>query len=474
MLIPREIRPSEPQPRQAVDRRRGIEAGRRAYRVCACASTPTRPKDASTSTSGRPSPSMSGKRSQKEWCVVSHDKVKAGSVLTHGITPYGYREVEEEGRFALVVYEPEAEVVRLIYHYYVEGDANATPMNLSDIARGLTSMKIPTHSDTCPVDRGWKKRGQGEWSRSVIYEILKNETYKGVWRYGKTKCSNGKRVQTPQETHLIVRVPPIVSEPMWEAVQERLAENRQNSRRNRKRDYLLSGRVICGDCGLKMTGKANRATGHPAGTSLYYQCPGHTSTMTTARKCNLTGFRVDRVDAAVWGWAKSLLSDPEALKRGLDEHQAQCERETEPIRGRLKVIDDLLAENRTQLERLLDLYLSARFPKEILSDREARLETTIKALERERVVLVAHLQKRTLTPGQIRSLQGFAAKASRGLNLANADFAEKRRVIEDLDVRVTLAVENGQKVAHVSCILRPIEETLSVGSGRTKPALWQA
>jgi hypothetical protein len=65
----------------------------------------------------------------------------------------------------------------------------------------------------------------------------------------------------------------------------------------------------------------------------------------------------------------------------------------------------------------------------------------------------AHLEARTLTPGQIQSLQDFTAKVGRGLDLAEADFQIKRRIIEDLDVRATLTVENGQRVIYASCIL---------------------
>jgi hypothetical protein len=130
------------------------------------------------------------------------------------------------------------------------------------------------------------------------------------------------------------------------------------------------------------------------------------------------------------------------------------------MRARLKVLNDLIADHEGQLDRLLDLYLSGDFPKEMLTERKARLEATLQALEHERAGLVAHLEARTLTPDQIQSLQDFAAKVGRGLDLAASDFQTKRRIIEDLNVTATLAVEDGQMIAYVSCILG--EDALSL------------
>ena len=56
------------------------------------------------------------------------------------------------------------------------------------------------------------------------------------------------------------------------------------------------------------------------------------------------------------------MEDPTELTKGLDAYQEERDRETAPLRERLTVVDSLLAENRAQLERLLDLYLSGDLP----------------------------------------------------------------------------------------------------------------
>jgi hypothetical protein len=250
-----------------------------------------------------------------------------------------------------------------------------------------------------------------------------------------------------------VDVPAIVSHETWEAAKERLEANRRNvAHRRRKHKYLVGGRVTCGACGLKMAGDANGRADKP-NLKLYYRCLARTN-IEYARECELRSFfRADHVDAAVWEWVKSLLSDPEVLAQTLGQVQQEREQENAPIRDRLAVVDDLLAENQGQLERLLDLYLSGEFPKEVLTDRKARLEGTISALEKEQAGLVAHLETRVLSVEQIQTLQEFAAKVGKNLDAMDSDFGAKRRLMDDLDVQVTLGMKDGQKWIFASCMI---------------------
>jgi hypothetical protein len=149
---------------------------------------------------------------------------------------------------------------------------------------------------------------------------------------------------------------------------------------------------------------------------------------------------------------------------GLQEFQREQVKDNEPIRKRLEVLDDLLAENRAQLRRLLDLYLAGDFPKEMLIDRKSRLEEIIDALEREWTGLSAQLEIEAISEEEIQSLRDFAAEVSEGLEQAEEHFETRRRIIEELDVQVTLSVEDGQRVLYARCMLG--EHFCTVRSGR--------
>lgn len=384
------------------------------------------------------------------------NKVKAGEVVTHGRAPYGYDTVKEDGKTLLVIREDEAQVVRQIYDWYVRGDETGQPLTIRQVTLRLTG--IPTWADT----RGLipKIRNPGVWSRSVVSRMIKNETYAGVWHYGKRHTR--ARKQNPDEHLISVEVPAIVDRKTWQAAQDRLAANKADASRNRKYDYLLTGRVKCGRGNHRLRGHGNVTGTYKL---LYYTC--HTSTnpdvaVDVAYKCDLPNFRADQVDAVVWGWIKDLLTDPESFARGLYKHQAEREKENVPIRERLDVVDDLLDNHRKQLDRLLDLYLTGGFAKDVLTDRKNRLETTIGGLERERAGLVAALDVRTMTEEQIQDILSFTQRVTLGLEEAEHDFDARRRIIELLDVQATLDEEDGVKVAYVSCIVHPDREKLSV------------
>ncbi|MGD9147756.1 MAG: recombinase family protein, partial [Anaerolineae bacterium] len=184
-------------------------------------------------------------------------KIQTGNVIVHGRPPYGYEISEIDGKTSLVHCEREAETVRQVFHWYVHGDGQSGPMSIYAIACKLNEMGVPTFADTGtrkPIAP--KRRGYGKWARSPIHRMLRNETYAGVWRYGKAKQVDGRWTKNPEEHLLEVEVPAIVPRQLWEAAQTRLAQNKSSGHWNRKHNYLLSSRVTCGTCGLKMAGSS--------------------------------------------------------------------------------------------------------------------------------------------------------------------------------------------------------------------------
>jgi site-specific DNA recombinase len=344
----------------------------------------------------------------------------------------------------LVVCEEEAKVVRLMFTWYVCGDENGERLSIKGIARKLTEMEVPTYADSRPSQVYKKTQGWGEWHEGTVRKMLANETYAGTWYYG--KYVHGRKLN-PRSQWIPAEVPAVVSREVWEKAQERRAYNREMAKRNTKHEYLVGRRVTCGQCGGKMIGNGGRRP------RRYYYCQNSQGELAAKIACDNRYFRVSKVDAAVWEWVHGLLLEPEMLRKRLEEEQAKTEEATRPLRTRLAVIDDLLANNRRQLEKLLDLYLSNdAFAKEMLTDRKARLETTIAALEKERADLTIQLEAITLTDEQILDFEKFAIKTMLDLSATQfGDFEERRRIIDDLDVKVTLAMEDGQRVAYVRC-----------------------
>jgi site-specific DNA recombinase len=385
---------------------------------------------------------------------------RAGHVLVHGRAPYGYRLAEVDGKRSLEIFKPEAQVVRMVFDWYTAGNGQNGPLSLLGIAQKLGEMGIPTKGDTDETIT--KRTERGRWSASTVRRILKRETYAGTFYYGKTKNGeNGTKIGNPRQTWIPVDVPAIVSRETWEAAQERLATNKRNAKRNTKHDYLLKSRVTCDSCGAMMCAKVSK------GTYLYYFCwtaGGHPD---AARTCDQKKwFRADWVDATVWRYVRGLFENPEVARRGLLEAQATSEEAARPLRDQVAITDDLLAEHRGKLARLLDLYLSGDFDRDILVQRKSDLEKTIAGLEHERGRLVARLEAQTLTGEQVENILTLWGKLGKGLDKAEGDLRKQRQFIEALRLTGRLAIEDGQPVIHTRCWLGV--ETLSIAYTTTR------
>ena len=388
-------------------------------------------------------------------------KVQGGDVMLHGRAPYGYRAVEENGKNALAILEEEAKIVRLIYQWYTVGNGEEGPRSMGSITKTLSESQIPTPGDKHAQVP--KEQGYGNWSRSTVQLILRSETYKGVWHYGKRGNDNSPN---PDSYLIAVEVPAIIDEQTWNAAQERKKHNLSNSTRNQKYQYLLSRRVICGSCGAKMAGQGRSCK--TKGPTIYYYCTVPTHPLEYARECDQTKyFRADEVEPAVWGWIKEILTTKEALTDGLRYRRERQEELNRPLRERLSLVEDDLSKTEGQMDRLLDLYLTGEFSKNRLAERQERLEEKLQRLRREKGDLQRQLEDNTISDGQTASLVAVINTIATMLEDADEEFEIRKRIVEMLDVQVTLGIEDGRKTIQAECRLG--EENVSIASSSTQP-----
>lgn len=362
-------------------------------------------------------------------------KVESGKVIAN-FAPYGYRLTLDGNNFE--IYEPEAQIVRLIFDFYIrEG------LSLIGIATKLNKMEIPT-----------AKQSKG-WTMWLVSNILENETYAGIWHYGKTYITTvtnekgrqvKKRVQNPKEKWIAVNVPAIVDTTIFEDAKAKRQENKIMAARNIRFDYLLAKRLDCKHCNESV--RAGNSRGK-SGVYHYYQCKNWVDYKT----CNLPSFRADKLDAKVWEWIKSLLEDEENLKKKLEQYKTNQETQNKPLLDRLGIIDSLLAENRKKQERLLDQAVAGLFDEEMITERKRNLDTTKNSLEKERGELITQLERVALTVEQAQEILTIAAKIRQGIAKADKDFKARRKLIQILNVRASLEFIEGKKKIHARCIL---------------------
>ena len=385
-------------------------------------------------------------------------KAKSGYVVAGSRPPYGYKVKSEPHKAWLEIDDEEAAVVRTIFEWYVNGDENGVQISANGIAKRLTRMGVPTRGDR--VEHVAKKHGKGVWQRAMIIHVLTNETYTGTWFFGKTKmiddgkkripkpkCGLGKQVPRSRDEWIPVDVPHIIDPNTFARAQKRKEELSTQKGGHAKRNYLMKSRLTCAKCGYAMRGQLIH------GKHQYYLCNGKRQVV---KLCDMPNVRGDWVDAMVWEWAKIIIENPENLRVGLDDAQQELEQQNQALFERLGIIEEQMAQYQNQLDRLLDLYLEGNFPKEALTERKSRLEDLLSNLGKEQNDLMSHIRNVTMTDDQLNHIDEFCAKIRTGLD--HADFNTKRQIVELLDIRGKIALENEQKVLYLKCLIDPKEQ----------------
>ncbi len=143
---------------------------------------------------------------------------------------------------------------------------------------------------------GYKTKNGVPFGKNSIYEILRNERYKGIYVYNKrssSRSSDGKRNNHDfKASEDIIRIPggcpAIVSEELWnKANATRIITGKYTN--NAKHPYLLTGFMYCDKCGYAMQGNVRKLKGKIKTT---YRC----SARYNKRTCNCKEIKASIVD----------------------------------------------------------------------------------------------------------------------------------------------------------------------------------
>jgi site-specific DNA recombinase len=345
-------------------------------------------------------------------------KARAGKVVSGTLSPYGYAFANGE----LTINESQAQIVRMIFDWYINGDEHGGMMSFVTIAKRLTDMGIPTPTQSKSVK--YKQPRRGFWYRSSVNNIICSETYAGVLRYGK---------QRPVNEQIAVNVPAIVSRETWELAQARRAYNRKIAKRKMKREYLLRGIIFCG-CGRRLTG-----------TDGDYRCWRRYGV--NGETCAEPLVKGKVIESVTWDYIMGLITDTEEFEQKLRQAQAQEATTMQPKQKELEHVIALLKETEKEAEEI------ARATPKAKGIIAAKLEQQADEVNRRYQALTkrkAELQEALtfeLTEGNINNLLEFREAVAVGLE--NPTNEDRRRWLEILQATVT--VTNG--IAVVTCRL---------------------
>jgi site-specific DNA recombinase len=354
-------------------------------------------------------------------------RVRAGGVLVAARPAYGYRYVSGDHTGTLEMHPDEAPIVQQIFAWCVE-----ERLSCYGIAKRLCDTGLPSRADT---DTGIvrKRAPHHTWNPHTVAKMLRNETYMGVWHWGKTRrVKRGERIvqePRPREEWLSLPVPALVKPTTWQRAQVQLDRNKANAARATDREYLLRGLIFCPSCGRRWYARYKRDIDR-----CYYRCPSARAELWAPADCEIRfSLEQTRLESAVLSAIKAFLLDQETRTAGFAAEQKRLAAERQRLGDDLLAIDRHLATTDQRLSKLLDDALGDGFPaalieqrkRNLLAERERRIAKRVDALARLATMDVPDLEA---------AIAALAPPVERAFTAATS--AELRELLEVLRVEI--------------------------------------
>ena len=258
--------------------------------------------------------------------------------------PFGYH---KDKNLKLVIYEPEAKIVRKIYDWCLQGYGRVK------IAEMLTDLGVPSPA------------GKDEWGHASVRRILKSEKYKGAMFFGKHQSvkseGRGYRKRSKRDESKFVYLEnthePIVSRDIWEQAQESMVKRRTSENTKRELVNPFASIIKCSRCGKTLL--ANNPGTRP-NVYLYCGTKGCPTKMTT----------VANVEVAVMEYLE------EALKRieNIPLDTTQDEHTRNEIIHHIQEIEQMIEEDAKRRDTLHDLLENGTYDKKTFLERMRTLQ----------------------------------------------------------------------------------------------------
>lgn len=181
------------------------------------------------------------------------------------VAPYGYRRIKlkNEKGFSLSIEPEEADFVKLAFSLYAYGDPQPNG-TIADIGRTAIAKRF--------TQMGAKPRRGGVWASSSITAILQNPVYIGKIHWNrhphKKTAQNGQiKITRPLSDDFILADglhEPIISEELWNIVQEKMHQYSHPFGINEEIRNPLAGIVRCSYCGNVMQRRPYQKIEQPA------------------------------------------------------------------------------------------------------------------------------------------------------------------------------------------------------------------
>ncbi len=375
-------------------------------------------------------------------------KVKDGHILVSE-APYGYRYIRiQDGKPGYYeVNEEEAKVVRDIFQW-----AANEGVSIRKIALRLYELGIKP-----------RKNVRGVWDKSSISYLLRNPTYMGEAMWGRTvstvplkpknlekyrKMKKSSKKAKPESDWIAVPVPAIISKELFQKVRDKLKENFAYSDRNRKHEYLLTGKIFC-PCGKRRAGQGHIDRGY-----FFYRCTERLQSYPLPPTCNIKGVNVKKVDPLVWNKVAELMSSPDLMRKQIDRLVRNKKDTVQASIDDIASLEKEVEKLKSQEDRYNKAYGAGVFTMEKLQEYLTPIRGKITTIQSQILKNQEQASSRKEMPTQ-EEIEAFAEKAV--MVLKNVNFTSRRAIIMNVIDKVIVSPE---LIQVYGCI--PINENVAL------------
>ena len=291
-----------------------------------------------------------------------------------GIPPLGYD--VDRSTLKLIINEKEAESIRLIFSMYLEGQGYGKIIDKLNFL-------------------GYKTKRGHAFGKNSLHDILRNEKYTGAYIYNRSTpvTADGKfnrhKIKPDEE---IIRVenahPAIISREDFERIALKMADNRKNAPSHTAKEvYLLSGKIICGECGSRYNG-INRPARENFPQYISYRCSRRNGSL----KCKNSEIKRESLELFVLDKLANYLFSDEMSERLFRGYHAYFLTRRTVAKQELEVVQREIENVSADIEKLVDLMIQTNSAatgerlqamedrKQELKERETELEGMARAV----------------------------------------------------------------------------------------------
>lgn len=238
------------------------------------------------------------------------------------------------------------------------------------------------------------------WTHSKISYVLKNEGYTGtlVWnKHSRHKTTKPEDIIRVENNH-----PAIISKTEYDTVQTLLFARspKMVNPRQLGSDYLLSGLLFCGKCGLRMQGSPAKSR-----QFFYYACQNYIKRGKDC--CDMKLIRKEKIEGLIIDKIKSKILTEENLSKLYRMVTEEMDDNREEIDGQLDTVDRQIESLKQRLDNLYGAIETGKITVDDIAPRLRDVKAQIETLNNRRIELLNDLQAPKAPPFGMDTLKTY-------------------------------------------------------------------